>query len=292
LAQEGRHSVPLFAVLRQMPNHTHLHAAFSPVSRQLFAPAASFVFLSHMAAHVADGAELPGVRVRSTNGVILELVEEGRARSSTFRALVEAIEQSNGIVYMEFGHCAFGHLNGCLLPFIVSTPTDRYVRIVVTPDTRRVSRDQLLALIGHELRHALEVLEHPDVVDLVTMDAMYRHLGTPIAGVQRGFETSAARAAGDAVSSELSRNPRLAQDGRQIGPPSITVVAYNQAAVDPETLARAKSDVTRIYGEVGIGVTWMDSGAADGPRPCVCDSTVTSAAPSQPVRLDHGHGDR
>ena len=199
-----------------MPYDTHSNAAHGAVKYGLFAAIVAVVSFSPIAAPTARGAELPPSRVRSTSGAILELVEEGRARSTTFRALVDAIERSNGIVYVEYGHCAFGHLNGCLLPFIASTPGDRYIRILITPDTRRVSREQLLALIGHELRHALEVLEHPDVVDLVTMDAMYRHLGTPITGGQRGFETSAARAAGDAVSSELVRTPRLAKDVRHI----------------------------------------------------------------------------
>jgi len=42
-------------------------------------------------------------------------------------------------------------------------------------------------------------------------------------------------------------------------PPSIAIVAYNQAAVHSDTLARAKSEVTRIYREVGVAVTWMNS---------------------------------
>jgi hypothetical protein len=73
---------------------------------------------------------------------------------------------------------------------------------VVTSEKSRLTHDDLLALIGHELQHALEVLEHPEVIDVPTMEAMYRKIGIPIAG-QRGFETSAARAAGTAVHSEL-----------------------------------------------------------------------------------------
>jgi hypothetical protein len=72
----------------------------------------------------------------------------------------------------------------------------------VTPDTTRRSHDQLLALIAHELRHALEVIEHVEVVDATTMEAMYRKIGTPPIG-RAGCETSAARAAGDSVLSEL-----------------------------------------------------------------------------------------
>jgi hypothetical protein len=153
----------------------------------------------------AVAAESP-TRVRSTDGTILALLKEGGERSTTFRALVDAIDRSTGIVYVEFGYCSFGHLNGCLLPFIASAHGDRYLRAIVTPDKSRANHDQLIALIGHELRHALEVFDHQEVVDAATMEAMYRKTGTPIAGGPRGYETSAARAAGDAVLVELLRN--------------------------------------------------------------------------------------
>jgi hypothetical protein len=76
------------------------------------------------------------------------------------------------------------------------------LRILVTPDKNRRSHDQLLALIAHEMRHGLEVLEYTEVVDAATMEAMYRKIGTPLAGLT-GYETSAARAASDAVLAEL-----------------------------------------------------------------------------------------
>lgn len=143
-------------------------------------------------------------RVRSTNATILALLKEGGERSVTFRSLVEAIDHSSGIVYVEFGYCAFGHLNGCVLPFIAVSRGDRYLRIVVTPDKNRRSHDQLLALVAHELRHTMEVIAHPEVVDVATMEALYRRIGTPETGGMTGYETSAARAAGDAVLTELS----------------------------------------------------------------------------------------
>lgn len=52
---------------------------------------------------------------------------------------------------------------------------------------------------------ALEVIEHEDVVDAATMEAMYRSIGTPLSGGVTGYETSAAHAAGDAVLTELMR---------------------------------------------------------------------------------------
>lgn len=134
---------------------------------------------------------------------MLKLIAEGSERSPTFRSLLEQIAASDGIVYVEFGYCAFGHLNGCLLPLVVRSPGGRYLRILVTPDKTRANRDRQIALIAHELQHALEVLAHPEVVDVDTMLAMYRRLGVPLSG-RSGYETAAAHRAEDAVLTELS----------------------------------------------------------------------------------------
>jgi hypothetical protein len=155
------------------------------------------------AAPQASGSTADATRVRSTDAGILALVREGTERSATFSTLVDTIGRSNGIVYIEFGYCAFGHLNGCLLSYIAPAHGDRYLRIIVTPDKNRRSHDQLLALIAHELRHALEVIEHAEIVDVATMEGLYRRIGTPETGGLTGYETSAARAAGDATLSEL-----------------------------------------------------------------------------------------
>jgi hypothetical protein len=159
------------------------------------------------AAPQASGSTADATRVRSTDAGMLALVREGTERSVTFSTLVDTIGRSNGIVYVEFGYCAFGHLNGCLLSFIAPAPGVRYLRIIVTPDKNRRSHDQLLALIAHELRHALEVLEHVEIVDVSTMEALYRRIGTPETGGLTGYETSAARAAGDVTLSELLARP-------------------------------------------------------------------------------------
>jgi hypothetical protein len=139
---------------------------------------------------------------------VLELLEEGRHRSATFAKVVAGIEQSRGIVYVEFGYCAFGHLNGCLLPFIARAEGERYLRIVVSPDRNQRTHDQLLALVAHELQHALEVIEHEEVVDAPTMQEMFRKIGAP---VRHGYETPAARATGDKVLAELVIEARRAE---------------------------------------------------------------------------------
>jgi hypothetical protein len=172
--------------------------------------AGMFLMVASLSSHAVIAQSAEDSRVRSANPVLLDSLSEGAERSATFAALVDTIGQSDGIVYVEFGYCAFGHLNGCLLPFIATSEHTRYLRILVTPDKTRQSHDQLLALVAHEMQHAWEVLQRAGILDLSAMQLLYRAIGTPIAGPQGGFETSAARAVGDAVLSELSRNRRLA----------------------------------------------------------------------------------
>jgi hypothetical protein len=46
-------------------------------------------------------------------------------------------------------------------------------------------------------------------------------------------------------------------------PPSVAVVAFNQAGTAAAALARAKTEVTRIFGEAGVGVSWMNPSAVE-----------------------------
>src|SRR5258708_3374585 len=73
----------------------------------------------------------------------------------------------------------------------------RLLRIVV--DLRR-ARDQVMAAIGHELRHALEVLLCPSIRDSAAMYFFY-DLGNPTKN--ESFETRAAVEAGLDIAAEL-----------------------------------------------------------------------------------------
>jgi hypothetical protein len=77
---------------------------------------------------------------------------------------------------------------------------NRMLRVVVESDRTDI---ETMAVIGHELRHALEVLAEPSVKTGAGMFTLYRRNGA----VQREtFETEAAVDAGNAVYKELKRN--------------------------------------------------------------------------------------
>jgi len=148
---------------------------------------------------VAADPAVPGVR--STNPAINALVKEAVERSRTFRQLVERIAQTDGIVYVEDGRC--GHsVRACLVMQITTTPEFRLLRIVIDASVAALANTaELMGSLGHELRHALEVLTNASITTHAQMFAFYaREFPTSRAT----FETRAAVEAGDKVRKELA----------------------------------------------------------------------------------------
>ena len=135
-------------------------------------------------------------RVRSENPMIAQLIAAAPAASVTFRALVEAINDTDGIVYVESGQCGHG-VRACLTHNIHVAGPNRILRIVVN---LRRDRTELIAAIGHELHHAVEVLHEPGIT---TTQGMFLHLyGVSMTSTGR-FETQAAFEAGIQIEREL-----------------------------------------------------------------------------------------
>ena len=139
------------------------------------------------------------LRIRTHTPVVATLIQEATERSATFRALVETIDASDGIVYVSDGDCGHG-VRACLVEVFAAGP-NRILRVKV--DIRRVSWD-LMGSIGHELRHVIEVLGEPTVTSSAAMYFFYERTGRH--GTKSSFETEAAVEAGNAVRSEVRRS--------------------------------------------------------------------------------------
>ena len=144
-------------------------------------------------------------RVRGTEASLVALIRDAAARSSTFRNLVDSINASDGIVYVERGRCGHG-VRACLVAVSV-TPLNRIVRVKV--DARTADWD-LMGSIGHELRHAIEVLGDPRVTNTGALYFFYLREG--YRGTPRAFETRAAVQAGEQVRREVRRAVLAAPD--------------------------------------------------------------------------------
>ncbi|HEY6363022.1 MAG TPA: hypothetical protein VIX63_18075, partial [Vicinamibacterales bacterium] len=130
------------------------------------------------------------------------LIGQAAVRSETFRSLVETIDASDGIVYVEEGRCARG-VRACFVGVTDAGP-NRLLHVVV--DTRKAEWD-LMGSIGHELRHTIEVLSDPRVRSSVQMHFFYAREGRPGTG-EGTFETAAAVEAGQNVRKEVRNHQR------------------------------------------------------------------------------------
>ena len=140
----------------------------------------------------------PERRVRALDPALASLVAAGVRRSSTFARLLEAIEANDVIVYIESNVDLPMSLAGRLM-LVPAHHRQRYLRIQVAPHG---TDEDTIATIAHELQHAVEVAESPEVRDEPGLIALYKRIGHIAAG-RHAFDTSAARDAGRTVRSEL-----------------------------------------------------------------------------------------
>jgi hypothetical protein len=151
----------------------------------------------------------PHRHVRPTSSLGRQLIETGVARSATFRRLIQRLETSDVIVYVGLQPGLPTGIGG-VLEFMGVGGDVRYVRITLGSLDHRQT---LVALLGHELQHAVEVADAPGVRTTTQFEALYRRIGQP-AGRNR-YDSAAARFAGQTVRGELSGrmvNARVARD--------------------------------------------------------------------------------
>jgi hypothetical protein len=146
----------------------------------------------------------PMAHVRSSSSDLIALIEQAGERSATFRGLVETINGSDSIVFVEAGECGHG-VRACFVS-VAASGAFRYMRVVV--DTRKADWD-LMGSIGHELRHTIEVIGAPRVRDNASKHFFYEQIGTR--GTATARETQAAVDAGNTVRAEVRHFNRLSK---------------------------------------------------------------------------------
>lgn len=170
-------------------------------TRNVTMAAAAAVVLGIPSLSVAADELAPPVssaHVRSTNPALAALIQQAGERSATFRGLVETIETSDSIVFVEAGHC--GHAIRACFVDVTGSASHRYMRVFV--DTSRADWD-VMGSIGHELRHTIEVIEVPHIRDNASKKLFYQQIGTY--GTPFARETQVAVDAGNTVRAEVRR---------------------------------------------------------------------------------------
>jgi hypothetical protein len=134
----------------------------------------AFFFVSLITVH-ARAAELDvrDPHVRSIEPEMLDDLENGARLSPTLQRLVGRLENSDVVVYLTFDRAARPNTAGHL-SLIATVPGRRYLRISID---RRYLGCQRLALLGHELQHAVEIADAPGATDQGRVAALYRTIG-------------------------------------------------------------------------------------------------------------------
>jgi hypothetical protein len=147
----------------------------------------------------AAPADTMGPRVRALDPRAREWIRIGTAQSPTFRALLARLAASDLILYVEIVDGIIGGSAGRLY-FVTATPTVRYLRIeVVAQGNVR----EMVALVGHELQHAVEIANARRVRDRQALALLY--LGMDENALSRArFDSVAARVTEERVRNEVA----------------------------------------------------------------------------------------
>jgi hypothetical protein len=112
-----------------------------------------------------------GRHVRAGDQKAAALLRLGVTASPTFRLLLDTLEHSDLVVYVETRPMS---LPGRLQLAAVASGC-RYVRVSV----RVPARDsELIAWLGHELQHAVELAGAPEVLDQSSLTQYYQRIGS------------------------------------------------------------------------------------------------------------------
>jgi hypothetical protein len=93
------------------------------------------------------------------------------------------------------------HETKASLAFMTSSAGTRYLQVRI--DRWRVPPWEAIAWLGHELQHAMEIAQAPEVHDDASLARLYRRIGWQWGG-GTGFESDLARATGRRIIEELS----------------------------------------------------------------------------------------
>ena len=143
--------------------------------------------------------------IRITEPRLRQLFAAGLSSSETFRSLVGRLEESDVVVYLQTDIQRSAGVSG-RLTFLSVVAGTRYVLVRLTPLRSPV---QQLAMIGHELQHAVEVAERPGIIDSDSMFREYMRFGyeNGVSGAGVAVDTKAAMQTGARVRDELRDAP-------------------------------------------------------------------------------------
>ena len=139
-------------------------------------------------------------RIRAIDHELRDALTDGVRVSPTLRRLVEELEASDLVIYLKFDRAPTRNASGHIA-FLTATAGRRYFQISID---RRNMGCQRIAIVGHELQHALEIADEPLVVDEASLAALYQRIGFKSGGYsEERFDSDLAIATGKLIQREV-----------------------------------------------------------------------------------------
>jgi hypothetical protein len=151
---------------------------------------------------VALNPQVTSCPIRSHNDRILRAEADAERRSATFQSLVRRVSASDLIIYAESGRCESRQVLSCL-SLVSAAGGFRYLRITI--DTEH-SLDLIASQLAHELQHAVEIADAPQVTNNDTLRTLYRQIGH-VSAAADVYETREAIRVTATVRSEFAARP-------------------------------------------------------------------------------------
>lgn len=141
--------------------------------------------------------------VRGMNNEMRSVIDEGYRRSPVFAGLVDDVERSKYIVYVE----AVPTLRYGMLGALLHGTGGTYLRIQLKFD---LPLEQKIAVLAHELQHVREVVQAGINADAAEMELLFRRIGGKrlAPGRRQQFETNEAIHVENQVAADLRKRPQ------------------------------------------------------------------------------------
>lgn len=159
-----------------------------------------------VATHYEAPAAAPVVRVRAVSDLARQVIADGVNRSPTIARLVGELNASDVIVFVDTR--VDPNIPTAETMLMTSTRSVRYVHVILNP---RLTLDQRVEYLGHELQHAVEIATDDCAIDGPSVRRRFATIGREVsAGGSRvkSFETDGARSVSLAVRRDLANGVR------------------------------------------------------------------------------------
>jgi len=166
-------------------------------------PALAFFLLTTLTVSPFAQSAVRDPHLRSVEVELIADLEIGVRVSPTFRQLVARLEASDIVVYLMFDGSLAPHTDGHV-SLMAMAGGRRYLRLSID---RHTAGCQRLAILGHELQHAIEALSEPGVRSTYDFVALFQRIGV---GNEGRYETKAAVRTGVSVERQAC-GPRSAR---------------------------------------------------------------------------------